>query len=254
MPYLNETHATGWLQDTEDRRDWGFGYLLDEEGTPDLPASVDLSEHLSTVLYQGSAPSCVGHAVAHQIMIEESIAGVRDSIPSRAFIYAMARMRHQLELELTGTYPRNAYKAVREIGCPPEHWWKYDTRGDWLCKKPNYQAKRWGASRIGLEYYRISGDVSDQIRQALANNHPVAFGTYVTEHMENYRSGEIVHPPFLGQEVGGGHYMLIVGYEKDCFHIVNSWRGTEHMLFSEDLIEHEYSSDFYVITGWDAIK
>ena len=247
MPYLNETHATGWMPDRYDERDW----MYSDTGTSDpLPSVVDLTEYLHITLLQGDVPSCVGHAIAHQIIIEEAQVGLRDSIPARAYIYAMARTQHQDELEKTGTYPRLAYRGISKYGCPPELWWKYDTRGDWLNKKPGFAAKRQAASRMGLEYYRITGDRVGKIKALLADGHPVTIGTRVTDHIRDYKNGEIVHAPHPTEKLGGGHYMLIVGYDGDKFLIVNSWKGSERMWFDESMIEWYQSGDFYTITGW----
>ena len=248
----DDTYSTGWIPDTYDDRDWDFQQAF---GTSNqLPLSHDLTEYVSTFLFQGSWPSCVGHAIATQIMIEERIAGLRGSIPSRAYIYAMARAQYQDELLKTGTYPRLAYNAVKRWGCPPEPWWPYNTRDGSLYRKPNYNAKRQASSRIGLKYYRITDDISDNVRQAIADNHPVTIGTEVIEHMHNYTYGEVLYPPPPGQATLGGHFMLITGYERDKFTVVNSWRGTPLFRMSEEMLEWEESSDFYVITGWSCLN
>jgi len=241
-----ESLQSGWFKDAPDERDWAFE---DAFGSVDLPLTVDLGQHL-TWMYQGNAPTCVGHAIAHQIQIEESVNGLRKSIPSASYIYTMARLQHQTTLKKTGTFPRLAYKGISHMGCPPEVFWPYYTNEMALNRIPDYKAKSWGAGRMGLEYYRIKSNRSDRIRQALAQGHPVTFGTKVLQQMRDYVTGDIVSVAKNEDELGGGHLLCIIGYHGSRSIIANSWRGSPRMIFHEDVIEWGKSGDFHVVTGW----
>jgi len=238
--------SMGWRPNISDDRDWDYGQIATR--TP-IKSKVDLTSTLPHYLLQGNAPSCVGHAIAHQLWCEESSRSLyRTSVPSRGYIWAMARASHQANIQMTGTYPRLAYKAVQKLGCPPESKWPY--RKSTYCTMPNDVARRWAMSRRGLQYYTIKQNRSDAIRQALTENHPVTIGTRVFPAMRKYKRGEILHRPFVNEQLNGGHYMCIMGYEQDHFIVVNSWRGKEVMLFHEDIIEWSKSGDFTVVTGW----
>ncbi len=247
---FQETIQAGWFKDAPDDRDWKYE---DAFSSVDLPVSVDFTKHL-TWKYQGNAPACVGFAIAHQIQIEESIRGLRSTLPSPAYIWIMSRIQHQRTIDKKGTFPRLAYNGIKHMGCPPEAFWPYRTNEPACNEIPNYKAKSWASGRMGLKYYRISHNRCDTIRQALANGHPVTIGTKVLHQMRRYIAGDVVSVAKNHDELGGGHYMVIIGYHGTRFIVANSWRSSPRMLFHEDVIEWEKSNDFYVITEWEDLK
>jgi hypothetical protein len=240
----------GWLPNEPDERDYSFETIARSHY---LPAEVDLTVYLASPYLQGAAPSCVGFGIMHQIIIEERVHSIRGSIPSAAYIYAMARKQHQDELRITGTYPRYAYKGVAKLGCPSETHWHYSTDEDWLCTMPDDSARRHGMGRAGLQYYIITGNRCERIRQALADGHPVGFGTAITESFRQYDHGTIMHAPGDDEEILGGHFMCIVGYKSNYFVVANSWRRSPFILMHEDMIEWPKTRDFTVCTGWKDI-
>ncbi len=247
LQFWRDPMMMGWRPNERDDRDWDYG---DIAYAKNLDSKIDLSVHLPKVLYQGAAPSCVGHGIAHQIWIEERIGGLRGTAPSRGYIWALARKQHQHELRMTGTHPRLAYKGVRLLGCPPESKWPYSTNKTKACTMPSDRARRWGMSRKGLRYYTIKANRSDQIRQALNEGHPVCIGTQVWDAMRKATPNQILHRPFANEPMLGGHYMCIVGYEKDHFIVLNSWKRRERLLFHENVIEWSKTGDLTVATGW----
>ncbi len=177
----------GWFPNQQDKRDYEYGMIA---GSPLLPSKVDLvTGNLKRFLHQGKAPSCVGYAIAHQLMIEESLSGIRTSTPSATYIYAMARKQHQSELQITGTFPRLAYKGIRSMGCPPDQFWENSDNPEWLKIMPNDVARRHAMGRSGLKFYRIYGaDRAEQIRGALSEGHPVCMGGPIVQAMYDYSS------------------------------------------------------------------
>jgi hypothetical protein len=242
----------GWMPNEPDDRDWVW--VPNRKAAFGAPSSVDLSVALPyRPLLQGAIPSCVAHAIANQIHVVERVLPVRDSVPSRAFIYYAARRQHQTELALTGTYPRFAYKAIQKLGCPPEEAWPYET--DRLNKAPGAEALRFAQSRYGLKYYSLIGpNRSGLVRAALADGRPVCFGTQIFEAFRVAKSNTIIKAPPQGEPLLGGHYMCIVGYFGDNFILANSWRGQERLLAHESLLEWAWSSDFTVADGWDGMN
>ena len=254
FPWI-EKYRTGYIPNAYDPRDYDFASSqMIHYGA--LPLTVDLFGLVHEVLYQGNAPSCVACAIAHQILIEEKFVSVRETIPSRAYIYALARAYHQgaNNLHLAGTYPRLAYKGVQKLGCPPEQIWPYSTKHNVLNRFPTDAARRNAFGRFGLQYYTIQRNRSARIRQALAGGHPVCFGTQITERFKKADTDYIHRRPEAGDLILGGHYMCIVGYKLDYFIVLNSWKGKERYLIDEDYIEWSQSGDFTVITGWNDIK
>jgi hypothetical protein len=241
----------GWFANETDPRDYEYSMIA---GSSLLPSNVNLSKYLIRILFQGPVPSCVGHAIAHQIMIEEAISGIRTSIPSRAYIWAMSRKQHQEQLTSTGTYPRMAYKGISLLGCPDENYWKYTDQKNHLNTMPDDFARRHAMGRAGLQYYSIYGNRAEQIRQALSEGHPVSIGVPITSGLRNYQIGDILKPVKDNEKTYGGHYMCIVGYNFDHFIVVNSWRNSEFVLLDESFVEWNKCGDLTVCTGWQDLR
>jgi hypothetical protein len=249
---LLEPHRMGWYADKPDSRDYDYERIA---YVKNIATDIDLREYLTRVLYQKNAPSCVGFAPAHNIMITERVHGLRGSIPAAGYIYAMTRTYHQgRDLEITGTHPRYAWESIKRYGCPAEFRWKYSTNAKYLTTIPPQDVWQQGASRIGLEYYRIKAGRGHNIRRALSEKRPVSFGTQVTQKTFRYKYPEILQRP-SGEKLEGGHYMTLIGYDgrKNAYLAINSWYGREFIWFHENYIEWMLSSDFYVITGWNAL-
>lgn len=241
--------ATGCLPSDEDDRDYIF------RSASEASDEVDLEPHLSNVLYQGSAPSCVAHAVAHAMAIEENRIQVRKSTPSRRWIYYQSRKQHNaISTPLTGTYIRYALKAVRRLGCPPESLCTYSTNASKLNAAPTLKMRLSASSRMGLVYEWIGGDRCKNIRKALSHGHPVIFGTKVGDSLRDYQSGQVLGIP---KSTDGGHAMLVIGYRQGKsgyeYKVLNSWHGREIVWFAEEYIDWHMSHDFSIITGWEAI-
>lgn len=244
-----EKCITGCFPSPEDVRDFIY--------RSDVPtkAEVDLEKYLPKVLYQGSAPSCVAHAVAHAIVIEERRRHLRKSIPSRRWIYYYARKQHSgVKTPLDGTYIRYALKSVVKLGCPPEARCEYSTRASRLNKKPPGGVAMAASSRIGLQYEWLKGSIGEKIRQALSEGHPVMFGTKVGSSLRKYKPGQVLGIP---NSTDGGHAMCIIGFRRSKtgweYKVLNSWRGREIVWMTEAYIAWRKSHDFSIITGWEKI-
>lgn len=245
-----ETCSSGWKANTRDARDDVF------ESSASIKKETNLLHLLPPAdewLYQGSIGSCVAHGIANQIYAEEVRTGhVRAGTPiSRLYLYYFARwLEKRLPPTGSGAYPRLAYKALMKTGVPYEPVWNYKTRRANVC--PSNRARRFAMSRSRLRYKWIMeppGMRANAIRRALSEGRVVTFGTQVTQAMMDYKSGsgKVIGSP-LGKKKFGGHYMAIIGYEKNHFIVANSWHGREILLLDAAWMEWPRSSNFGVVT------
>lgn len=246
-----ETCSKGWKANVFDKRD----YTYVAPAVSSLKKSVNLLHTLPDAknwLYQGSLGSCVAHGIANQIYSEETVHNLlRAGVPiSRLYLYYYARFleRYKPPTKDKGSYPRLAYAVLKKIGAPAETVCRYSIKQ--ANKKPNNKARRFAFTRNNLIYRWIHKPKSDNIRKALNTNHVVTIGTQVTQAMLNYRTGSnnILKNP-QKEKTQGGHYMAIIGYEKNHFIVANSWHGREIILLDESWIEWNRTTDLAVLEG-----
>jgi C1A family cysteine protease len=153
---------------------------------------------------------------------------------SRLFVYYNARNYDGTTKEDRGTYVRNAFASIADIGvCPElgENSWPYDTSRVFF-QPPDYCYVAADSNKIN-GYYRIKAKGDDriaEIKSAIDSGHPVVFGTLVGSNWMNNSGAETVQIP-TKQELmtGGGHCMVITGYSLDdngeieALLIRNSW-------------------------------
>jgi C1A family cysteine protease len=224
----------------------GFGYRTDVQdvdrpfgklvgGSSTLPAIVRFPV-ASPVLDQLSTESCVAHAWATLMWYEERhLFGGTPELRSRLFAYFNSRALHGDEHDDGGTYLRTCAKALQKIGCPSEKRWAFTTDQKVVNRQPHVLAYKyaWDFRKLAA-YYRIfeTGEARvNAVRYALANGHPVAFGSPVDEaFLEPYGEGTIGLPN--PSKIAGRHAMTLVGYEPNPqdngwrFRLQNSW-GTD---------------------------
>ena len=244
----------GWKKDPADKRDWQFKHVLKALETT-LPAVVDIRSQLSPVENQEDIGSCVANAVvgALEFLELKSMRGMarlwtRYKDLSRLFVYYNARQADGDVEEDNGTTIRTAVKTVAQFGVCPEKTWPYVTR-NWPLR-PLDQAYKQAKSYLIKDYHRASAGY--EIKQALALDFPVPFGTTLFPAFEDVGSDGKVPMP-SGSPIGG-HAMLIVGYDtgKQVYIVRNSW-GTEwgdkgYCYFPYAYIENpQLADDFWVI-------
>ena len=199
---------------------------------PPPPDHADNSHLVLSVLDQGGQSSCVAHATVQAVRAAQFRAsGVPGPLPSRAFVYWVARaMSHQTGAD-AGTFVRDAFAAIVRFGLPPESAWPYVDDGASYAKMPGLEAFREADhQRQPTQYERINDfdDARiDAVKRALAAGFLVAFGTPVSERFCSNQLGTGPVGPPLSLPLAGGHAMAIVGYDfrgtSPHFVVVNSW-------------------------------
>ena len=226
MSFLRAIFGTrrgcGYLADRPDPRDEPL-CSLGLAGTP--PASaMRLAGLVPRVLDQGWTESCVGHAIASGIWVAHRARGTDIPDPSPRFVYFHARGYHGGELVDTGTYLRTGLKGAMQFGVAPESTCL--TSRALINRSPSWAAYRQAHDWGGLRgYYRISSEGServDEIKRALAADHPVVFGTGVSAGFKNFTGTSTVTRP-AHSAIIGRHAMCVVGYDGDRFRVLNSW-------------------------------
>ncbi len=210
----------GWREDNPDPRDIPFE-RLGLAGA--APSSASLAAHC-TVLDQGGTQSCVAQAIAQGLLVAHRAAGnLGYALPSRRFLYWHARGYGGDELVDMGTLLRACMKGQIAFGSPAEQHCPWDER--LINRSPAWAAYRHAFDQRGLRgYYRIvtAGDERlDEIRQAIAAERPVAFGTGVSRDFVNGVSAGLAFD--VPSSIVGRHAMLVVGYEPGRFRVCNSW-------------------------------
>lgn len=224
---------TGWRPDKYDSRDYEF----DSDTTP---ADTDLtsSPNMPPVFDQGGIGSCVANACLSAMMFLLKSKGI-DVELSRLFTYYAARTRSGNINQDSGTTNRCGIKSMDLIGACLESLWTYSDEGTKWKKKPDKEAYKnarlQNLKRENIGYFRIKdkffddvlteAELSTEIKKALTDGHPVVFGIECADHqwMMMSEPGDGVVAERSGEEITGGHAMLIVGSDGDYFKVRNSW-------------------------------
>ena len=178
------------------------------------------------ILDQGNTGSCVAQSLASAVRIVHGSQTVRDLIkyplPSRRWIYRLARETHNDQDNDDGTYISAGIHVVATLGWPSEVHVPWDEK---LINTPmSITNRRHAIDQKGVvKEYAITSwgdDRISQIKHACVLGYPIQFGAYVDpEFMEcvTWRACEL-----KGQSLGG-HAMVIIGYSSEGVHVLNSW-------------------------------
>ncbi len=221
----------GWKRDKVDIRDWKFKALLKHVALAEVPAKVDLTEHMTPVENQQDIGSCTANAVVGAMEYLEwkrtnkrwlCFKQYRDL--SRLFVYYNTRLMEGTVEEDAGATIRGTVKSLAKYGVCDERIWPYET--DKWDDRPKDQAYDKALQRCVKDYYRV--DSLDEIMQALALGFPVSFGAMIYDSFMSVGGNGNVTMPAAGEASMGGHAMLIVGYDRNerQFLVRNSW-GTQ---------------------------
>jgi len=220
--------GTGWIPDLADRRDlsastpkvnWLLGKL--RIGNPKdlrLPGNVDLRSKFPLPFQQGGTLSAPAQAMASLVAYFESVAFERYAIPSRLFIYKMARQLMGVQGD-SGAFIRSCCEAVTNFGAPPEKYWPFDPR--FLSVEPPPSLFSFGSQFRDCMYYRLDekGPSADgtllRLKANLAAKAPVVFGFFMFESsFTAAASGRIPFPSGRDRPIGG-HAVVAVGYDDE---------------------------------------
>ena len=214
---MRKIQLNGCIPSPRDDRD----YRLVCAAGASPPRQADLRSLCSAVEHQSSLNSCTANAAVGAMEILERKQQIEQLDLSRLFVYWNTRAIDGTTDQDPGAYIRSSMKAVETKGACLESIWPYAI--DRVLTKPSDASYVDGEKRQALEYLRVAQGVG--VRQAIADGFPVVFGMLLSESFMNARFGGNVPMPRTGEEIVGGHAMLIVGYDMDAqtYIVRNSW-------------------------------
>lgn len=221
----------GFLPDRPDLRDANINSLPFGPGLAGEFASPppDMRKDFGPVKSQGKVQSSSAHAVAAMAEYHLRKTGNEVTELSPLFLYKIARELLNLE-EDSGCTLRETVKALANYGCLSEEQWPYRLEG--LDSLPTIQDlqqarpfSRWSYCR--LDDYNEDGERTlENVKRALENGYPVAFGFSVYSCVERMGDGDGTIPlPDKSDRLLGSQAVLAVGYREGELLIRNSWGG-----------------------------
>ena len=248
----------GFLPSANNEKDYNFSNV---HLTMSKFASSSESEHIiqeyTPVSDQLHLGSCVANATVDALEILMGLSGKPVQL-SRLFVYWNARLYDKTTDRDEGTYIRNAFNSLAKDGVCPESVWEYNTNK--VFAQPPMEAYRQGLDNKIHSFYRINatGDKRIvEIESAIRANHPVVFGTGVTDSFLRYsysNTDKVWEAPT--EKIAGLHAMIITGVREVSgnlqFYIRNSWGNNwgrnGHTWFDQSYLLHPTTSDIWVPT------
>jgi C1A family cysteine protease len=240
------THRFGWKRPLP-----GLTYPHADTGGLPIAPEVDPRPHMPPVFDQGQLGSCTANATAACFQYDSIADGKDCGVLSRLWIYYFERsIEHTLNQGDCGAMGHDAF-TVAKHGIPDESRYPYAIP-QFEAKPPDVEPRAYTLHRE----VRAVPQIGASIQQVLSNKQTVAFGFTVYESFEDHWSEPGVMPaPQPGEEVLGGHEVLIVGYLKShpAYALVrNSWGSGwglgGYFLFPwSSLLDSNIASDFRTI-------
>jgi len=246
---MHKIKLNGCIPSPRDDRD----YRLVCAASASPPRRADLRSLCSAVEDQSSLNSCTANAAVGAMEILERKQQIEQLDLSRLFVYWNTRVLDGTTNQDPGAYLRSSLKAVETKGACLESIWPYNN--NMVLARPS-DAAYVEEKRQAVEYLRATQGVG--VRQAMADGFPVIFGMLLSESFMSARFGGNVPMPRAGEQIIGGHAMLIVGYDMDArtYIVRNSWgehwgdKGYCYIPFA--LVDDpETSFDFWVIRSME---
>lgn len=217
-------------------------------------SEVDPRDTMQDPYDQGQLGSCTANAYAGAVEYNDLVDGGSFGTPSRLAIYYGERLREGTVSQDSGAMGHDAFKDGRAYGVGPENLWPYDITK--FAKEPSteYLASRADHRVRGYKHPEPSIDIFKAI---LSNKQTIAFGFTVYNAFESDQVAEtgIVPMPSRGEQVLGGHEVLIVGYlsaHPNHALVRNSW-GTYWGLGGYFLMPWSYVLDRNLSGDWRTI-
>jgi C1A family cysteine protease len=215
----SHVRGTGWRPQAPDIRDRPYAARL--AAAP--PAQYDLRPQMPPVYDQLRLESCTSNAVAAAMEYERDRQGLSDFMPSRLFIWYIARAMEGHVSSNDGVYIRTAIKVVNREGACPETMWPYEP---WMFAVT--PPKRCYVTAIAdrLVKYEAPHTLGD-LKDAISSNIAVAFGftLYQSIYAQPVYETGVIPMPQPDERPVGGHAVLAVGYSDSDSHVIvrNSW-------------------------------
>ena len=220
----------GWGPDVPDIRDHAWQPTMELSR---LPAKIDLTTRANwpEPYNQGSLGACTAHAISRAMSYEQmkldATVENHNVVPvSRLFIYYNERLKEGTVKIDNGAQIRTGVKSVVKEGACPETDWPYVQKR--FTQKPPAKCYKTAAKHKMPAYERVHVRLED-IKAALAEDHPIMFGIMVYDSFSSDRvakSGNVPMPK-KNEPACGGHAMLMVGYDDKTQRVkfLNSWGG-----------------------------
>jgi len=242
----------GWTPDLPDQRD--LVYAAPRALLRKLPSKIDMRKQCPPVYDQGELGSCTANAIgaAFEFEVLKQSKSI-DFMPSRLFIYYNERaIEHTVNTD-AGAQIRDGMKTVNNQGVCAEKIWPYNISQ--FAHKPSAECYSSASDHQVLSYHRVTRTLS-QMKGCLADGYPFVIGFTVYESFESEsvaKNGKL-NMPKKGEQVMGGHAVLIVGYDDKSsrFIVRNSWgdgwgqKGYFTMPY-DYLMNENLSDDFWTI-------
>lgn len=242
--------SLGWRRDLPDIRDDVFASPRLSYRNPLLPSKVYLGDGFPPPYDQGNIGSCTAQAVGaicdYKYGIDVSF------IPSTLFLYYCTRALDQTIEVDAGATIRDTIKAVNIFGISEDSLWPYIE--DKFSISPTDEAYQCGLMHQALKYRKVRQKLDD-LRAAIAEGHPIAFGFSVYESFYKLdKKDPVIKKPSRHESMQGGHAVVAVGYDdaKQHFIIRNSWgvdwadKGHFRMPYTF-ILDKNLCSDFWTI-------
>src|ERR1700690_2871123 len=229
-------HPYGWRPSLPDFRN----IPADTKGLS-IADEVDPRSNMQEPYDQGQLGSCTANAYAGAVEYDDILHYGSLGTPSRLAIYYGERLREGTVATDAGAEGHDAFKDGRKYGVAAETLWPYKISQFAVTPSQAYLDAR--ASHRVLHYRHLAQSES-ALKAILSASQTVAFGFTVYESFESRQvelSGKVPMPG-RGEEVRGGHEVLLVGYlanEPDYGLCRNSW-GTEWGLSGYFLMPWSY--------------
>lgn len=212
-------HVGGWIPDIPDPRDRLMAFAPD----PSLPEAHKLV--IPWIRDQGRLGSCTAHAGALMIRYREFRQDGHAPAPSELGLYFYTRADQGTIPYDSGASIRGTMKAASKHGFCDEVLWPYKT--ELYRAHPSQEASDACAEhRLGDKAYaRVQ---RNDLRRALADDYPVAFGFSVFDSFESRevaKAGKVPMPNLRKEKNRGGHALVLTGYDDatKLFTARNSW-------------------------------
>ncbi len=220
------------------------------------PARGSSLELVVNILDQG-ASDCVAHSATQNVRCSMVRQGqLEPELPSCRMGYWTSRAEHHATGDDDGTYLSTFFQGYNRFGFCRTKDWPYDVAR--INDVPSAAAFRAASDQRDaggpIAYRRImsAGRARlDDIKRAVSSGYPVSFGTLVSAAFCRNELGTAPIEPPIGQEIAGGHALLVAAYDGDVFTIVNSWSedwGARGLCrFAGSYLEWLESNDFWIV-------
>jgi hypothetical protein len=224
-----------------------------------LPGEVSLQSFVRRVNNQGQTESCVGQALTKGIDTRLRKMGLNVPEPSAQACYTLAREEETPKgqpLEDNGSIAGDAFKAMKNLGCPREMVWPLNPAV--INERLSWDVLQDASRFLVLDPYRMNEEGasrSDAIANALTQGFPVVFAQQIDNKFFDYTGGTI---QLFDPDVAGGHMMCIMGFRPSPgaaggreFLVINSW-GEDwgeggYCWMHERILADPRSDEFYVV-------